>query len=180
MRGAVQLAKLAAHTDEQGRGWEIYELVQRAPLGELGEILDAAAALGEEWVLVRVIYEVAKRADGRLLRRLLAVTAAMIAEPPRISALEVLAPLVTGDLVTTALRLALALGEEGASAKIIYVLVPRLEGSLLEQAVTDVLAVADRSKRCPGIWGNGSTSARQHPGACPADRRRLGTPGSRP
>ncbi len=143
----VQLAKLATHTDEQGRGWEIYELVQRAPLGELGEILDAAADLGEEWVLVRVIYELAKRADGRLLRRLLAVTAAMIAEPPRISALEVLAPLVTGDLVTTALRLALALGEEGASAKIIYVLVPRLEGSLLEQAVTDVLAVADRSKR---------------------------------
>ncbi len=143
----LRLAKLATHTDEGGRGWEIYELVRRAVLDELGEILDAAAAAGDEWVLVRVIYELAKRADGHLQRRILTAAAAMTVEAARISTLEVLAPLLTGDLATTALRLALALQEEGASAKIIYVLVPRLEGSLLESAVTDVLAVADRSKR---------------------------------
>lgn len=142
-----RLAKLATHTDEGGRGWEVYELVRRASLGELEEILDAAAAVGDEWLLVRVIYELAKRADGQLQRRILTAAAAMTEEAARISALEVLAPLLTGDLATTAVRLALALQEEGASAKIIYVLVPHLEGSLLEQAVTDVLAVADRSKR---------------------------------
>lgn len=143
----LQLAKLAAHTEEGGRGWEIYELVRRAALNELGEVLEATAAIGDEWVLVRVLYELAKRADGRLLRRMLAAAAAMTDEAARISALEILAPLLTGDLAAAAVRLALDLQEEGASAKIVYLLVPHLDAGLVEQLLTDVLAVADRTKR---------------------------------